>query len=146
MSLITRPIAGLSAPANAGAAYRLIWRWHFYAGLFCLPFIVVLSLSGSIYLFKPQIDAFLDRDFDHLALSGAPRSLDDQVEAALAANPGARLKALQLRDDPADAARVHLTTPEGQELRVLVRPDTLAIIATQAQKSRLTSFMHDLHG
>jgi uncharacterized iron-regulated membrane protein len=146
MSLITRPIAGLSAPANAGAAYRLIWRWHFYAGLFCLPFIVVLSLSGSIYLFKPQIDAFLDRDFDHLALSGAPRSLDDQVEAALAANPGARLKALQLRDDPADAARVHLTTPEGQELRVLVRPDTLAIIATQAEKNRLTSFMHDLHG
>ncbi|MGA9826541.1 MAG: PepSY domain-containing protein, partial [Methylocystis sp.] len=138
MSVITRPIAGLSAPANMGAAYRLVWRWHFYAGLFCLPFIVVLSLSGAVYLFKPQIDAFFDRGFDHLALTSAPRSLDDQVEAALAANPGARLKALQLRDDPTDAARVHLTSPEGQELRVLVRPDTLAIVETQAQKGRLT--------
>ena len=146
MSLITRPIAGLSAPANMGAAYRLVWRWHFYAGLFCLPFIVVLSLSGAVYLFKPQIDAFFDRGFDHLALTSAPRSLDDQVEAALAANPGARLKALQLRDDPTDAARVHLTTPEGRELRVLVRPDTLAIIETQAQKGRLSQIMHDLHG
>lgn len=146
MSLITRPIAEYSAAANAGAAYRTVWRWHFYAGLFCLPFIVVLSFSGSVYLFKPQIDAFLDRGFDHLALSSAPKSLDDQVEAALQANPGARLKALQLRDDPTDAARVHLTTPEGKELRVLVRPDTLAIIETQVQKSRLTSFMHDLHG
>ncbi len=146
MSLITRPNAGLSAPANMGAAYRLVWRWHFYAGLFCLPFIVVLSLSGAVYLFKPQIDAFLDRGFDHLALTSAPRSLDDQVQAALAANPGARLKALQLRDDPTDAARVLLTTPEGRELRVLVRPDTLAIIETQAQKGRLTQIMHDLHG
>ena len=146
MSLITRPIAGLSARANMGAAYRLVWRWHFYAGLFCLPFIVVLSLSGAVYLFKPQIDAFLDRGFDHLDLTSAPRSLDDQVEAALVANPGARLKALELRDDPADAARVRLTTPEGRELRVLVRPDTLAIIETQAQKDRPTQFMHDLHG
>ena len=134
MSLLTRPIAGLSA-GRLGAAYRLVWRWHFYAGLFCLPFIVVLSLSGAVYLFKPQIDAFLDRGFDHLSLTSAPRSLDDQVEAALAANSGARLKALQLRDDPTDAARVHLTTPGGRELRVLVRPDTLAIIETQAQRA-----------
>ena len=71
MSVITRPLDG-AEPANASAAYRIIWRWHFYAGLFCLPFIVVLSLSGAIYLFKPQIDAYLDRPYDHLALSGQP--------------------------------------------------------------------------
>ncbi len=64
MSAIIRPIVGADPAANAGAAYRLIWRWHFYAGLFCLPFIVVLALSGSVYLLKPQIDAYLDRDLD----------------------------------------------------------------------------------
>ena len=31
------------------ATYRTIWRWHFYAGLFVLPFILLLSLSGSIF-------------------------------------------------------------------------------------------------
>ena len=146
MSAITRPIERAYPAANAGAAYRTIWRWHFYAGLFCLPFIVVLSLSGSVYLFKPQIDAFLDRDFDHLTLARPAKTLDDQVEAALAANPTARIKAVQLRDDPTDATRVHLMTQEGKELRVLVRPDTLEIMKTEAQKSRLTNFMHDLHG
>ncbi len=146
MSAITQRLEGQDPAANAGAAYRVIWRWHFYAGLFCLPFIFVLSLSGSVYLFKPQIDAWLDRGFDHLQLSSAPKTLDEQVDAALAANPGARLKALQLRADPMDAARVHLMTAEGRELRVLVRPDTLEILTTQAQKSRLTNFMHDLHG
>jgi uncharacterized iron-regulated membrane protein len=146
MSFITRAVPGVSAAAAAGAAYRVVWRWHFYAALYCLPFIVVLSLSGAIYLFKPQIDAFLDRRFDHLQLAGAPKPLDAQVAAALAANPGARLKALQYREDPADAARVFLVTAEGRELRTLVRPDTLEILETQAQKSRLTSVIHDLHG
>jgi uncharacterized iron-regulated membrane protein len=146
MSAITRPLAGLDPVANTSAAYRIVWRWHFYAGLFCLPFIVVLCLSGSIYLFKPQIDAYLDRDFDHLVLAGAPKSLDEQVAAALAATPGARLKGLELREDPADAARVHVMTPEGAEMRVFVRPDTLEVMQTQPQKSRLTALMHDLHG
>ena len=38
------------------ALYRTVWRWHFYAGLFVVPFILLLSLTGAIYLFKPQID------------------------------------------------------------------------------------------
>jgi uncharacterized iron-regulated membrane protein len=36
--------------------YRTLWRWHFYAGLFVIPFILLLSVSGSLFLFKPQID------------------------------------------------------------------------------------------
>ena len=24
--------------------YKNIWRWHFYAGLFCIPFILVLGV------------------------------------------------------------------------------------------------------
>jgi uncharacterized iron-regulated membrane protein len=146
MSAIIRPIVGADPAANAGAAYRLIWRWHFYAGLFCLPFIVVLALSGSVYLFKPQIDAYLDRDLDHLGLDGPAKTLDEQVEAALAAYPTARIKGVQLPDDPTDATRVHLMTQEGRELRVVVRPDTLTIMKTEAQKNRFTNLMFDLHG
>ncbi|MFZ0267652.1 PepSY domain-containing protein, partial [Caulobacter sp.] len=63
-----------SSPALAKARrtifdYRAIWRWHFYAGLFCAPFIVILAITGSIYLFKPQVEAWLDRPYDHLALT-----------------------------------------------------------------------------
>jgi hypothetical protein len=31
--------------------FRAVWRWHFYAGLFCIPLIIVMASSGSIYLF-----------------------------------------------------------------------------------------------
>ena len=66
------------------ALYRRVWRWHFYAGLFVLPFILVLSVTGAIYLFKPQLDRWEERAWLHLPQAGAV-SADQQVEAALAA-------------------------------------------------------------
>lgn len=33
---------------NQKALYRTIWRWHFYAGIFCIPFVIVLAITGAI--------------------------------------------------------------------------------------------------
>lgn len=131
---------------NAATCYRMIWRWHFYAGLFCLPFVTILALSGSVYLFKPQIDEFFDRPYVHMSLSAPAHSLDDQVEAALAAVPQSRIKGLELRNDPTDAARVRVVDAQGQEQRVLVRPDTLEVLKVDAEKWRLSTLMRDIHG
>ena len=59
--------------ARSWPGYRTIWRWHFYAGLFALPFVTLARTTGSIYLFRPQIEAWLDRLYDHLGSSGAAR-------------------------------------------------------------------------
>ncbi|MCC0809388.1 PepSY domain-containing protein [Methylobacterium sp. W2] len=54
-----------ASPAQAAmrvsrdGVYRAVWRWHFYAGLLCLPFLVLLSATGAIYLFKDEINATL---------------------------------------------------------------------------------------
>ena len=42
--------------ASTDAVYRAVWRWHFYAGLLCLPFLITLSATGSLYLFKDEIN------------------------------------------------------------------------------------------
>ena len=34
---------------------RTIWRWHFYAGLICLPFFVLLASTGAVYLFRDEL-------------------------------------------------------------------------------------------
>ena len=36
--------------------YRAIWRWHFFAGLLVIPFMLNLAVTGSLYLFKDEID------------------------------------------------------------------------------------------
>lgn len=31
--------------------YRAVWRWHFVAGIITAPFLIVLAVTGAIYLF-----------------------------------------------------------------------------------------------
>ena len=78
------------------ALYRMIWRWHFYAGLLVMPLILVLSVTGSIYLFKPQIDRWEERAWQGLSEKGAV-SPAKQVQAALDAWPSARFDACSSR-------------------------------------------------
>lgn len=42
--------------------YQTVWRWHFYAGLIFLPFLLILAVTGGVYLFKPQIENHLYKD------------------------------------------------------------------------------------
>ncbi len=51
----------LSGAEQSKRLYRAIWRWHFYAGIFCIPLVIWLSCTGSIYLFRPQIERWIDR-------------------------------------------------------------------------------------
>lgn len=126
--------------------YGRVRRWHFYAGLIALPFVFLLAVTGMIYLFKPSLDAWSERAYDHLALSGPARSLDDQVAAARGALPAAKVRGVEWRADPADAARVLMLDGEGQSFRVLVRPDDLSVLAVISERGRFTELVRRLHG
>ena len=125
--------------------YRAIWRWHFYAGLFCVPFVIILAMSGSIFLFKPQIDAWLDRPYDQLGIHGTPVSAEAQVKSALAAVPGSKLKTYEVRAERDDAARVTVSTEAGPVI-VYVHPETNQVLKVIAEKDRFTEVVRTIHG
>ncbi|MGO3562008.1 PepSY-associated TM helix domain-containing protein [Pseudomonas helleri] len=125
--------------------YRLIWRWHFYAGLFCIPFVLALSLSGSIYLFRPQIDALLDSPYNQVQAEAARRPLSEQVQAALALVPGGVLNAYQRPDGPTEATQV-LVGKGKSLLRVYVDPVTARVLHSVAEDERFTRQLFHLHG
>ena len=125
--------------------YRAVWRWHFYAGLFSIPFVIVLSISGAIYLFKPQVEAWADRDCDQLSLSGPRASVESQVRAALAAHPESTPSGYELPRTAAASGRV-LLRRGGKTVRVAVHPETLAIMKTQAEDERFMRWLFRLHG
>lgn len=125
--------------------YRAVWRWHFYAGLFCIPFVIVLSISGAIYLFKPQIENWCDRDFDNLAVQGSPKTAAEQVQAALAAVPGSIPQGYELPTTPTSAVRV-IVRKAGIATRVYVHPESLAILQLVREDERFMRSMFRLHG
>lgn len=135
-----------TAVAKNWPDYRAVWRWHFYAGLFTLPFVIVLSISGAIYLFKPQIEAWSERDYDNLQVNGTPAVVSDQVKAALAAVPDSTPNGYELPLTPNSAARVIVRTKEGEAVRVYLHPETLAILHTFPEKERFMRWLFRLHG
>lgn len=125
--------------------YNAVWRWHFYAGLFCMPFVLWLATTGTIYLWKPQIEAWLERPYDTLTPSGPRASAEAQVKAALAAVPGATLHKYQLPQAPGEAARV-IVGKSGSEMRIYVDPYRLRILRTETESARPMRVISDLHG
>ncbi|ATE65089.1 PepSY-associated TM helix domain-containing protein [Rhizorhabdus dicambivorans] len=136
----------MSVQAPGSRWYNAVWRWHFYAGLFCIPLILCLSVTGSLYLFRPQIEALIDRPYAQVAGPGPRMSAARIADAAVAAVPGSVLHRYQLPDAPDQAVQVIVGSKGGAETRVYVHPQTLAILKTVAEQDRLMRFVFRLHG
>ena len=94
------------------AVYRAVWRWHFYAGLLCLPFLILLSATGSLYLFKDEINGTLFAYRTMVAPQAShPLSPDVLLFNASQAEPAAVPVSMANPADPTAAAVV--TMAEG---------------------------------
>lgn len=137
--------AALSSSNFQKGLYRLIWRWHFYAGLLCLPLIISLSVSGCIYLFKPQLDAWVDAPYQHLTVSGQRTSANQQIGAALEAVPGARFSSYQLSEQDQQAVVVYLEN-HGEQVLVYLNPYSLEVLKTIRSDEQFVRQVRSFHG
>ncbi len=133
-----------SSETSKGLDYRTVWRWHFYAGIFCIPFVLWLATTGTIFLFKPQIEHYLDRPYDHLVIEQRA-SANQQVQAALAAVPGSTLDAYELPHTSTSAAQI-LVDKGTQQFRVYVHPQTSQVLHVVNEDMRLEKVIFRLHG
>jgi len=125
--------------------YRTVWRWHFFAGLFCLPFIILLCFTGSIYLFKPQVDRWIDWRYDHLASSATHSTPQYEAMAALNAVPGSHFLAYELPETAFSAARV-IVDRQGTAIRVYVDPTSCKVLKQVPEEERFERIIFKLHG
>lgn len=126
-------------------AYRAVWRWHFYAGLYCIPFVLFLAASGTLYLFQPQIEAYIDRPYDDLAIQTSPKSPAQIVEAAETAFPGASFRFYEIAPTDDSAARVVLLYDQSR-LRTYLHPGTLQVMHSVREEDRFMRVVRRLHG
>jgi len=136
--------AAIHTTQGKGLDYRIVWRWHFYAGLFCIPFILWLSTIGTIFLFKPQIEHFLDRPYDHLTIAQRA-TVNAQVRGALAAVPGSLFDSYEPPQSATSAGQV-LVDKGAQQFRVYIHPQTLAVLKVDNEDHRLENVVFKLHG
>ena len=126
-----------------------LWRWHLIAGLVVCPFAILLSITGAIYLFKPQIENFEEASINALAPvmeQGAQAvALDTQIKTLLAANPGSSFKRL-IVDKPGDRT-IEIELQDSQAESMLFWVDTLSgqVLETKVSDQRFIYRVKKLH-
>ncbi|BAI71738.1 hypothetical protein AZL_011000 [Azospirillum sp. B510] len=108
--------------AIGSALYRALWRWHFFAGLICAPIVILLAVTGAIYLFKDEINDGLHRDLRIVAPQAAERLAPSALVAkALEAHPGT-LKGYTPPAAADRAAEVKIVGDDGLKDTIFVDP------------------------
>jgi len=135
-----------ATPPRSWPDYAAVWRWHFYAGLLCVPFICWLAITGSIYAFRPDIEAWLDRPYEALHLEGPRASPSSEARAAVMAVPGSVFSHYEPPATPTGAAQVVVLTGDARLVRVYVHPGTLQTLKRVQDDHRPMDLVAHLHG
>ena len=124
---------------------NLAWRWHFYAGLFVAPFMILLAITGIIYLFKPQLDPLLYRDLMVVEAGHHPQSADHLLHQVRAAYPKGQVSQY-LPAASADRSAQFVVQDGGRELNVFINPYDGRLLGEQDAKANLQAVARALHG
>ncbi|TDA43163.1 PepSY-associated TM helix domain-containing protein [Burkholderia pyrrocinia] len=137
----------ISPAHSASAGYRTLWRWHFYAGLFVMPFLVILAITGTLYCFQPQIEPLL---YPHRLLvepRATPRLDPDALlaRARTAMPAGATPVSVQVSTAPDRSAEYVFRLRDGSRESVYVNPYDGSVLGTLSVERRFMQVDRMLH-
>ncbi|MBK9435938.1 MAG: PepSY domain-containing protein [Micrococcales bacterium] len=131
---------------RSSGLYRAFWRWHFYASFLVIPVMLILSVTGLIYMFRFTIDPLMHQGVITVqSEQGVVQPLSVQQEAVEEAFPDYPvLSALQPSGDRATL----FTVADGEETvrSVYVDPYTAQVTGDLNPESLLSNMAVRLHG
>jgi uncharacterized iron-regulated membrane protein len=126
--------------------YRVVWRWHFYAGLFVVPFMVILSVTGIIYLFKPQLDALMYRERMFVEVGQNNFAPDEQLEAVETNYPNAKILKFRPNWEANRSSEFDILTADNRDLKIFVNPYTNQVLGELDNQNNLQYYAFEIHG
>jgi uncharacterized iron-regulated membrane protein len=81
------PPADTRQSAIGDRLHRVIWRWHFYAGMIVAPALIVVAATGALYIFKNELEALLHPGVTYVEPAADRVSYAQQLAAARASVP-----------------------------------------------------------
>ena len=133
---------------SSGGLFRAFWRWHFYASFVVVPVLLVLSVTGLVYLFRFQLEPVLNPSLMQVekpAGTDVAQPYAGQLRAVEEAYPGAEAVSLA---EPREAGRstvVSVTMPDGEGRDVFVDPWTAEVLGDRDPDTTLSGYAIRLH-
>ncbi|MDV2449481.1 PepSY-associated TM helix domain-containing protein [Xanthomonas hortorum] len=124
--------------------YRAVWRWHFYAGLLVLPFIIWLALTGAAFLYQDAIDRSVHYGLKVVPVGALRVSAQHLVDAAQRSDGGTLFR--YTTPSRADAsAEIGLVDAHGMRQVVYVDPYRARVLGTLPEHGTMGWTIRRLH-
>jgi len=133
--------------------YRVIWRWHFYAGLITAPIMLIASATGAIYTFHNELSDWIYRETTFVEPQGERLSYDEQQAKLMEQAPDVtELDAIAVQNDPHRATKFYVHVhpeggAEGEERHRIysVNPYTGDLLGTSMLEGNFFNVVLELH-
>ncbi len=124
--------------------YSATWRWHFYAGLYVIPFFIMLGVTGMAMMFISYFDG-RDGENIHILPTGDVKSISAQADAVQASfKNGNIIEWINAKE--ANGVSVFRIKVEDRNHMVAVNPYNAEIEKTWIRQDGWYDFFNDIHG
>lgn len=133
-----------SPTKKSNSLYQTFWRWHFYGGIVFAPFLILLAISGALYLYQAEIETFIYKDKLIVQEDGKALPLSQQVDAVKAEYPKAEIGSIRLPKEE-DRATLVKVIENDVVTQVYVNPYTASITGTILDEEHFKNVVAKLH-
>lgn len=132
--------------ARSKSLYFLTWRWHFYAGLFVIPFMLMLSLTGLVMLFDDEIELARYHDILQVEVGNAKVSPLEQLHEVERIYPQGTVTQFIPGPTPELANRFSVKLESGTSFFATVNPYTGEVLGEIDRSDSWYQLANDIHG
>lgn len=124
--------------------HRVIWRWHFYAGLIIAPVLLVIAATGATYIFKDELEPLIYPQLMTVIPLDRRIPYDDQL-ASVRASFGDEFRVMQVEVPANPKCSVAILGVAGKEFRRLHFNPYSGELLGELGKNNLFSVVLRLH-
>lgn len=127
--------------------FRAFWRWHFYASVVVIPVLLVLAITGLVYLFRFQIEPALHGDLMRVDAQAGQSALPYEMQRfnVAAAHPDDTIVSMTEPGASDQSTRFTLTTASDDTRDVFVNPYTAKVLGDLNPDTTLSGRAIRLH-
>lgn len=126
--------------------YARLWRWHFFAALIVIPFVLWQGITGVLYLWHDEIAALAYPELLHVEPQASRVSYEQQLQRVLAHRPREQLQSIEISDDPARSTGFFFGDANGLTSPSFVDQYTGEYLGRVESTSWLRGISKGLHG
>lgn len=148
MSVDTDEPTSPPSPRRDGSAFwRGVWRTHFYAGIFSIPVLVLLAVTGLVILYTDPINDLQFAELQRVEVGDDRVPLDDQHRAVQDAYAEWTVESVTPPKDDTTPTTFAVVDASGEVYRsVSVDPYTGEVLGDQDPAAGVVGLSNRLHG